>query len=163
MRTLYKIQGVFFTLILLAFIPISAFGVDGQRKLTQPVPPASFPIVINTKGSYVLTSNLVMSADQPDTNAIEITANDVTLDLNGHMIQGPNTGSGDGCGVYGYDRHTITIKNGRVWGFRDLGINLNAAPEHFSREGGGHMIQDIQAMNNAGGSIRIWGGGVITN
>ena len=69
-------------------IPFTSYGVDGQIKLTQPVAPDTFPIVINKAGSYVLTSNLVVT--DPATNAITIEVNDVTLDLKGHTIQGPN-------------------------------------------------------------------------
>ena len=53
---------------------------------------AGFPVTISQSGSYKLTGNLTV----PDamTTAIQITADDVMLDLNGFAIIGPNTCSG---------------------------------------------------------------------
>ena len=48
---------------------------------------AGFPVTLSRPGSYRLSGNLTV--DNPDTTAIEITADDVTLDLNGFTIQGP--------------------------------------------------------------------------
>lgn len=160
MRTLSKIQIILFTVMIMVSITISAYGVDGQIKLTQPVPPASFPIEINASGSYVLTSNLVVTADQPDANAIEITVNDVTLDLNGHMIQGPNTGSGNGSGIYASNRNSITIKNGRIWGFGKDGIYLEAS-ENDLRRGAGHIIKDVQVLNNGENGMVVYAAVII--
>ena len=159
MRTLSKAQGVLFIWVFLVIIPISAYGVDGQRKLTQPVPPATFPIVINQEGSYVLTSNLVVT-DQ-DTNAITILVNDVTLDLNGHKIQGPGT-AGTGTGINAENKYSITIKNGRIWGFGGKGISIQSDPFDPSKEGAGHWIDGVQALNNGSGGIGITSG-IVTN
>ena len=46
-----------------------------------------FPVTLTAPGSYRLTSNLAVA--NAATNVIEITGNDVTLDLNGFTIQGP--------------------------------------------------------------------------
>lgn len=146
---------VLFFLILLVSIPITSYAVDGQRKLTQPVPPATFPIVINQAGSYVLTSNLVVT--DPNLNAIEITVNDVTLDLNGHKIQGPHTGSpwgGTGNGIYANDKYNLTIRNGRIWGFGGDGVHLYST--YPSNQGAGHRIEKIQAANNGKYGIKAY-------
>jgi hypothetical protein len=163
MRTLSKIQVVLFTLILMASIPISSFGVDGQRKLTQPVLPATFPIVLNQAGSYVLTSNL--KVDDTDTHAIRIEVNDVSIDLNGHSIQGPFTGppfSGSGMGINAQNRYSITIKNGRVWGFGSYGVYLYSSPGDPSEKGAGHIIDGIHAANNGIDGIVI-NAGLVAN
>ena len=160
MKRLSKIQFLLFALWLMVCIPVSSWAVDGQRKLTQPVPPATFPIVINQAGSYVLTSNLVVPAELADTNAIEITVNDVTLDLNGHKIQGPNTGAGNANGIYAADRYSITIKNGRIWGFGQCGVWLYSSSDP-TEKGAGHIIENIQATNNAYGGIRVTAGLII--
>ena len=154
MIRLPKLQVVLFTLIFMISIPISSFGVDGQRKLTQPVPPATFPIVLNQPGSYVLTSNLVVT-DQ-NTIAIEITVNNVTIDLNGFTIQGPNAGTGHG--IFADNQYNITIRNGRVWGFGNMGIWLDCDLSDPSIRGAGHLIEWIQVMNNATAGIVIHGG-----
>lgn len=158
MRALSKIQAAIIALIFMICIPISSRAVDGQRKLTQPVLPATFPIIINQAGSYVLTSNLVVT--DPNLNAIEITVNDVTLDLNGHKIQGPNTGAGNANGIYAADRYSITIKNGRIWGFGQCGVWLYSSGG-TTEKGAGHIIEDIQATNNAYGGIRFAAGLII--
>jgi len=49
---------------------------------------AGFPVTISEVGSYRLTGNLSIGS----TDAIEITADNVTLDLNGFLIIGPECG-----------------------------------------------------------------------
>ena len=156
LRTLSKILTLI--LILSICIPVKSWGVDGQRKLTQPVPPATFPIFINQAGSYVLTSNLVVT--DPNLNAIEITVNDVTVDLNGHKIQGPSTGSGNGNGIYADGHCSITVINGRIWGFGGWGVSLYDYPptNPSTFQGAGHIIKDVQAINNGAGGILVVGG-----
>ena len=46
-----------------------------------------FPVTLSQRGSYRLTSNL--DIDDPNATAIEITADYVTLDLDGFAITGP--------------------------------------------------------------------------
>jgi hypothetical protein len=134
----------------------SAWAVDGQIKIAQTAS-TTFPIIINKAGSYVLTSNLIVS--DPNANAITIEVNDITLDLNGHKIQGPGTGTGHG--IEADNKYSITIKNGRVWGFGSHGIYLYSSTAHPSYYGAGHLISGIQATNNRYG-IEM-SGGVVTN
>jgi len=89
MQTKLTIQLLLVVLLFVTAIPFQTYGADGQRKISQ-TPSTTFPIVINQSGSYVLTNNLAVT--DPNLDAIEIIVNDVTLDLNGHMIQGPHTG-----------------------------------------------------------------------
>ncbi|CAM3694443.1 right-handed parallel beta-helix repeat-containing protein [Roseateles saccharophilus] len=56
-----------------------------------------FPVSINTPGYYVLTSNLTVP--NSSTTAIQINANNVTIDLNGFAILGPNVCATDGFTV----------------------------------------------------------------
>jgi hypothetical protein len=92
--------------IVLAFAP-AALAVDGTVLINQSTitngltgcpTGGHFPIVICQPGSYRLSGNLTV----PDANttAIQITANDVAIDLNGFSISGPGTkgsGIGDQC------------------------------------------------------------------
>jgi hypothetical protein len=162
-----KTQITFFTLVLMLVLPISTYAVDGQRKISQ-TPSTTFPIVINQSGSYVLTSNLVVPTEQPDVNAIEITVNDVTIDLNGHMIRGPfvvpDPEQATGNGIYADEKLTITIKNGKIWGFGSAGIYFICQPFQFPATcwyGAGHQIENVQAVNNGVG-IKIYGS-LVTN
>lgn len=45
-----------------------------------------YPVTVSASGSYLLTGNLTAPAN---TNAIGVSADEVTLDLNGFLIQGP--------------------------------------------------------------------------
>jgi len=91
---------------------------------------AGFPVTLSVGGSYKLTSNL--SVPNANTTAILITANSVTLDLNGFSIRGKTvcTGSpvsscsptGTGIGVDATGRKGIVIRNGQVFGMGKNGI-----------------------------------------
>jgi hypothetical protein len=81
-----------------------------------------FPITISRSGSYKLSGNLRVS--DPKKAAINITAANVSLDLNGFTIQGPcptrdqcppGTGVAS-AGVYSVGYHT-RIENGNITGF----------------------------------------------
>ena len=80
------------------------------KLLKQPV---TFPLVISASGSYRLKSNIVV----PDANttAISITADDVTLDLNGYTIKGPTVCSGEpvtGCAPGGTGKGVSSSADG---------------------------------------------------
>ncbi|MBB5624822.1 right-handed parallel beta-helix repeat-containing protein [Sphaerisporangium krabiense] len=65
--------------------------------------------------SVTLTEDLVCDGDGP-----LIGADDVTIDLNGHAVRGP--GSGSGIGNTGYRRNTwkrLTVRDGRIEGFAE--------------------------------------------
>ncbi len=91
---------------------------------------AGFPVTLSRPGSYKLAGNLVVP--NANTTAIEITADNVTLDLNGFAIQGPTvcnsvshacapTGTGDGVDFR--NRSGIAIVNGTVRGMGRDGLN----------------------------------------
>ena len=163
MKMKSAIRFVTVILLFIVVVPFSLYGADGQIKISQPVSQGSFPIVINQGGSYVLTSNL--KVDDPDTHAIRIEVNDVTIDLNGHSIQGPFTGppfSGGGMGINAQNRYSITIKNGRVWGFASYGVYLYSSPGDPSEKGAGHIVDGIHAANNGIDGIVI-NAGLVAN
>lgn len=106
-----------------------------------------FPVTISQPGSYRLTGNLTVS--DPDLSAVEITAPDVTLDLNGFTLQGPTscagtpptcTPSGLGSG-FTVTANDVTIRNGTIRGFPDRGIfadstnQLRAEDLHIEQNG----------------------------
>ena len=81
---------------LVALTPTVASAVDGiilidqNKAMTGNVTPGDapgFPVSITQPGSYRLTTNLIVA--DPNTNGIEISANHVTIDLNGFAIIGP--------------------------------------------------------------------------
>ena len=105
----------------------------------------NFPIVIDQPGSYVLTSNITVSA--LDVNAIEIKTDNVTLDLNGHSILG-HGGIGVGAGIYAHDRRNITVLNGVVRAFNCYGVYLS---------GGSHQLRNMSVQSTDGYGIHVTG------
>src|SRR5262245_61882258 len=86
----------FVWLFLLVAIPISSYAVDGVVLIDQDRALAGnvtfgdapgFPVTISQSGSYRLSGNLTVA--NADTTVIQITADSVTLDLNGFSIIGP--------------------------------------------------------------------------
>lgn len=86
-------------------------------------------VVYTQSGRYVLDRDIVSN-----TCAIEIKADNVTLDLNGHLLQGPNDKSVLNYGIVALDRSNVKILNGTVDGFA-FGISLT------SSNGIGNMIR----------------------
>ncbi len=137
-----------------------AFAVDGAILVNQGRALAGnvtagdspgFPVSINTPGYYVLTGNLTVP--NQNTTAIQINVNNVTIDLNGFAILGPNICATDGFNVaepctlpatlpnvgYGIDAGTAVafnvsntrVINGTIDGMGAIGIfaNVNARIE----------------------------------
>jgi hypothetical protein len=103
----------------LSVLSVSAYAVDGVKLINQATVLASggFPYRISEPGSYQLSSNLVVSSS---TDAIDITASNVMLDLNGFAISGPgSTGISDGSSSI----TAVAVQNGTVSGLTN-GINL---------------------------------------
>jgi hypothetical protein len=139
-----------------------AFGVDGVVLINQSIALAGgvtpgdttgFPVTISVSGSYQLSGNLVV----PDANttAIQITANNVTIDLNGFSIIGPVVCSGfptscvpagTGTGIDGGSFNGVTVLHGVVTGMGGGGIGLF---------GIGARVEEIRALGNGGIGIAV--------
>ncbi len=151
-----------FGLSLLAFVP-AAFAVDGvtlinQATSTNGLPGcahAGFPIAICKSGSYRLSGDLTIAS--VDTDAIDIRANDVTLDLNGFSIVGPVTcqpgtypivcsNRGQGIGVLAgdlYPGNNVTLRNGNIRGMGAGGVLLY---------GTGNLVDSVHVEWSGGGT-----------
>ena len=73
------------------------------------------PIVIAAPGSYQLGSNLNVS--DPTVTATFVTADNVTIDLAGFTIEGPQAGTGSGINTD--VQNNVVVRNGVVRGFFD--------------------------------------------
>ncbi len=108
-----KLASVFFAAVMLAWAA-SARAVDGTVEINDAAVKAGggvYPYKItaaNNSGSYRLTGNLSAPAG---TDAIDVSASNVTIDLNGFSI----TGNGS-VGINAV-RDDITVENGTVTGF----------------------------------------------
>src|SRR5512139_2763385 len=101
-----------------------------------------FPVTISQPGSYRLTSNLDVTdaSARPNgtaaenTTAIQVTADNVTIDLNGFMIKGPTVCSGhpltcsptgSGLGIAAPAAAGSAVMNGTVQGMGSTGVRLH--------------------------------------
>ncbi len=98
-------------------------------------------------GSYLVTANLSSSGD-----SLVVAASNVTIDLNGFMIE--RTGGGVTAGIRLQGSGTgITIRNGTIKGF-SFGINLSGLVA-------GCLIENIIAMGNTSTGIRVPDGCIV--
>ena len=106
-------------------IPIQSLSGDStaEYKITQ-------------SGSYYLTGdvNVVSTAK----HGIYVDVDDVTIDLMGYTLKGPD--SGTGYGIYMYSRTNVEIRNGTVRDFY-YGIFENGS-------GRGHRVIGVRAVSN---------------
>jgi hypothetical protein len=121
-------------------LAIPAFASDGVVEINHtcatttgctPSDVGGYPVTIGTRGSYELTSDLVVP---PNLNGIDLAADDVHLDLNGFAIRGPATcapiicNAGTGSGVSPLNAlffgARVTLVDGTVSGFAADCVNL---------------------------------------
>jgi hypothetical protein len=121
-------KNVVFVIVSMALAPWWVLAQNGVVLINQATVAATgvnrstggFPHTITQPGSYQLSGNLTVPAN---TDAIDIVANNVTLDLNGFSIIGPVVCSGSpatciggfnlpGIGVNGSGFSGITVING---------------------------------------------------
>ena len=125
----------------------------------------SSEFLITQPGSYYLTTNVVGVSGE---NGINISANNVTLDLNGFSVQGV---SGVWSGVYIHAGWTnVTVRNGSIsgWGTSSTfsGVEcyannvtlerLNVSANHYGiyLDGSG-VVRDCNCYNNSGIAIQV--------
>lgn len=162
----------------LALVPSTAGAVDGVVLITQARAIAGgvtagdlpgFPVTISASGSYRLASDLQVAS--PGVAAIDITANNIELDLNGFTVFGPGKGAGSAAGIEGHpgggtSGSSVTIKNGfvRNMGGHGIAIDSSTTVDHVvSAENGmdgmilttGARITNSQANGNGRHGFRI--------
>ncbi len=109
----------------------------------------ALPAVIDAQGVYCLTAHLATDAESG--RAIEITANNVSLDLNGWKVGGMAAGTDTSAvGVYS-EANNVTVKNGIVRGFYQ-GVVLS---------GRGAVVRDMLVDQNTSEGIRVEGQGAL--
>jgi hypothetical protein len=183
------------TLVLLATFSTTLTTAFGQGALTPPGAPAptmksldqieartivntaNTPgdannlFIISQPGSYYLTTNLTGVSG---VSGIEITANNVTLDLNGFVLQ-QTSGLGTGIAIPNAQTN-ITVRNGTVTGWANngvYGVATNSSNFVFERlnvsanglygiraSGTGVAVHDCNCGNNGSGGIYVGNGTV---
>ena len=120
----------------------------GVARAATPLPPPPYayqcnywPVVISQPGSYVLTANLVLPCNK---DAIDITADNVTLDLGGYSIIGLG-GSSTGIGVSAGSHSNIKVMNGSVVKMGGGGISSGAIT----------TVKDVTINSSGGNGITL--------
>lgn len=146
-------------------LPDGIILIDQNRAMAGNITPGDapgFPVTISQPGHYRLASFL-----QPPnhfSNGIEVTAPDVTLDLNGFGVLAPKCTQlicpGNGSGIWSSETlENTTVKNGVVRGFRQYGLHLGprATVERVNSEDNQHgmalrgaasLVTECRAQNN---------------
>ena len=168
-------------LLLLLVVGLCAAPVlasDGVLEINQAkvIKAGGFPYVISQNGSYRLTSNLyvTIAADPKNTGAIQVDAQDVTIDLNGFSILGPAVCSGvpvtscinTGTGVGVLSSGSVVVRNGTIRGMGNSGIAMRGGSvERIHAEGNGsngiygaEMVRNCFSEGNGQTGFFIFGG-----
>ncbi len=154
-----KVATKILALVLIAgWVPAFAARQDIDQATVRAY--GGFPYKITKSGSYKLTSNLVVPAGK---DGIDVTAPDVTIDLNRFSIIGPVVCTRDtptvcpaassGIGIKSGDDETpgspdVKVLNGAVRGMGSHGIFLI---------GDGSLVERVSARSNAGDGIIVAG------
>lgn len=151
-------------LICLLFQPAAAalagdgvVEINHTRALAGGVTPGDgpgYPVTLSARGSYLLTGDLSWSGN--NTNIVEVTAHDVTIDLNGFTIRcewalTPCAGNGTGVGIYAAVQSNVTVRNGTVRDMGTRGVWL----------GNAGRVENVRALENGTDGIRVGGSGSV--
>lgn len=123
------------------------------------------PMIISRPGSYTLASDLVVT--DPSVTAIFVATDDVTIDLGGFTIRGPEIGAvGAGSGIDVGVHHNIVVRNGTVRGFYDPAaacihlpgtnnrienVRVESCPQEAVFVGASSVVIDCQIANSVSG------------
>jgi hypothetical protein len=105
----------------------------------------SAPYAITAPGIYCLKNSV--------TGDISIQADDVVLDLNGHVIEPLKPGSGSG--IWASDRANITVRNGTIRGFH-YGIQISGSKGSRS-----HLLEHLKITDSLDSAIILYGNGSV--
>jgi hypothetical protein len=112
-------------LVSMSLATARVYAVDGVVLINQSevLAAGGFPYHITQSGSYRLSSNLLVSSA---TDAIDISANNVTIDLNGFsIIQTATTSPPGKMAINGSAANAVTVRNGSIANW-DYSISLES-------------------------------------
>lgn len=141
-------------LVMAAVVTVSLVCFTGMATGVTSINQPTLPYKITTPGSYQLQANLTVP--NANTTAILVQTDNVTIDMNGHAILGPNncTGSGTslvcdhngtGRGIDAQFRKNIKVYNGIVRGMGAYGL--------FT--GNGAIIESMRVQSNGQDGIFV--------
>jgi hypothetical protein len=116
---------------------------------------AAVPFTITSAGSYCLASS--MTTNITTGAAIEVAADDVTLDLGGFTLEGIGGGRSLANGIHSMNRRAIVVRNGTVKGFL-IGILIDADSVVASRD---HIVEKVTVRDCYYEGIQMEGSAMI--
>ena len=132
-------------------VALLAFAAPAKAETTICTEITSIPTTISSSGVYCLKQDF-NSLNLSSQVAITITADNVTVDLNGFTLDTSASGTSDqSTGIYAADQNNVNVRNGTVIGFY-TGDLLNA--------GSGHIVEDILAYGILKTGLNIKGTGI---
>lgn len=114
-----------------------------QVEPRTPIRQADIPLTISTSGSYYLVSNITSSQ-----TAITVAADDVTIDLHGFTVDGPDTAGS--YGIYMYGRRNVEIRNGTIRDFGTAVIDTSTGSNDI-------RLVNLKLMSNLVNGIAVHG------
>jgi hypothetical protein len=114
---------------------------------------SALPTTISSSGTWCLKQNLATAAATG--SAININADNVTVDCNDFAISGSAGTATNAIGIYALNRNNINVRHCTVQGFR-YGVALLS-----TTSGGGHAVEDNRLMGNTYMGIRVDGDGSV--
>jgi hypothetical protein len=155
---------------------VAAFAslVVSPAHAVTPLGQSSMPVIITVPGSYIVTQNLTGVTGGPTAGiGILVAADDVTLDLNGHVLTGV---PGASHAIFVYLAHqNFSVKNGHIRGWPGDGIQaptarnthvhdvrVSACSGYGIRLGAGSLVEHCGVMSNGLVGIQVRDGSFVT-
>jgi hypothetical protein len=120
---MFRTNALLGSMVLMSLVTARAYAVDGVVLIDQAkvLAAGGFPYHITQSGSYRLSSNLLVDSA---TDAVDVSANNVTIDLNGFsIIQTATTSPPGKLAINGSTANAVTIRNGFIANW-DYSISL---------------------------------------
>jgi len=121
--------------------------LDAKLEKRAPITSTGPAFNVTAGGSYYLTRDLTFTG-----NGIVITADNVTIDLNGFSLIGTGAGAGNGIAVSGAHKNVV-IHNGTIRAFGGVGVQMGTA----SRS----SLENLRVVDNKGAGAQLGPGDTI--
>jgi hypothetical protein len=135
---------------LLPLVVLAARAPGARAETTQCTVIGAVPTTISSPGVYCLKSNF--TTNLASGSAINVDANNVTLDLNGYKLGNLAAGTGTSAYAISSSRQNVTVRNGTIRGYF-AGV--------FMVGGGGHLVEDVRLDGNTFKGLDLGGPGNI--
>lgn len=115
--------------------------LDAKLEKRTPITSTGAAFNITAAGSYYLTKDITFTG-----HGLVITADNVTIDLNGFSLAGTGAGTGSGILVSGAHKN-VRVRNGTVRLFGGIGVAMSTASNS--------TLEDLRVADNKGAGAQI--------